>query len=230
MENLVTLTCPNCGAVTTSDQNCDYCGSLLIRLLKKGIQIENSDYKDNSKVFPELIDKLKHHLELQKASEYKDCFWMTVSNTGGRSFCRIENTPINTFSESDKKKGNLKIRMWFDGNSLLLPKFMNLDIFELFNGDRNVIARENKVYNYTLDLEEDVEGAARLISKVWNEVYRLDYGMRLSYLCVNKTVLSRETEEGNRRHQEALRKKEWLDYWWIPVIVISALIMLKNCA
>lgn len=32
MENLQTIVCPNCGAVTSSNKNCEYCGSILSRV------------------------------------------------------------------------------------------------------------------------------------------------------------------------------------------------------
>lgn len=46
MEQVQTIVCPNCGAVTASNQNCEYCGSMLTKvatvLCKKGDDVKSS--------------------------------------------------------------------------------------------------------------------------------------------------------------------------------------------
>ena len=46
MEQVQTIVCPNCGAVTASNQNCEYCGSMLTKvasiLCKEGDDVKAS--------------------------------------------------------------------------------------------------------------------------------------------------------------------------------------------
>ena len=70
MSELKTFVCPNCGANTTNAQNCEYCGSLLVRFVEKGIDLSHTTYLNNDAVFPGLITQLKYNLKLQeKVSE-----------------------------------------------------------------------------------------------------------------------------------------------------------------
>lgn len=63
---LKTFVCPNCGANTTNAQNCEYCGSLLVRFIEKGIDVKSISYLNNNEwVFPGLIENLQKNLQLQ---------------------------------------------------------------------------------------------------------------------------------------------------------------------
>ncbi|MBQ6191991.1 MAG: hypothetical protein IJK51_06815 [Bacteroidaceae bacterium] len=63
---LKTYVCPNCGANTTNAQNCEYCGSLLVRFVEKGIDVKSISYlNSNDWVFPGLIENLQKNLQLQ---------------------------------------------------------------------------------------------------------------------------------------------------------------------
>ena len=49
MEQVQTIVCPNCGAVTASNQNCEYCGSMLTKVasvLCKGADDVKASLKD----------------------------------------------------------------------------------------------------------------------------------------------------------------------------------------
>lgn len=59
------LRCPNCGANATNHQNCEYCGSLLVRFVDKGIDLSQTTYTSNAEVFPGLIQNLQQNLQLQ---------------------------------------------------------------------------------------------------------------------------------------------------------------------
>ena len=53
------IKCPNCGASSTNHTNCEYCGSLLVRFVDKGIDLSTTSYLTNDKVYAGLIDALK---------------------------------------------------------------------------------------------------------------------------------------------------------------------------
>ena len=62
---LKSLVCPHCGANTTNMQNCEYCGSLLVRFVDKGIDISNTSYNNGDNIFPGLLTELRNNLTLQ---------------------------------------------------------------------------------------------------------------------------------------------------------------------
>ena len=66
MENQVqTIVCPNCGANATNHQNCEYCGSLLVRFADKNIEIDESRYGHSAFRFSGLEEALTKNLEEQ---------------------------------------------------------------------------------------------------------------------------------------------------------------------
>lgn len=51
MPELKSYTCPNCGANTTDARNCEFCGSLLVRFVEKGIDLSQTTYLDDTETF-----------------------------------------------------------------------------------------------------------------------------------------------------------------------------------
>ena len=68
MPELKSYTCPNCGANTTDARNCEFCGSLLVRFVEKGIDLSQTTYLDDTETFPGLINALKQNLQLQEST------------------------------------------------------------------------------------------------------------------------------------------------------------------
>lgn len=68
MSDLKSYTCPNCGANTTNTRNCEYCGSLLVRFVEKGIDLSGTSYTNNDNVFPVILSELRKNLDLQIAN------------------------------------------------------------------------------------------------------------------------------------------------------------------
>ena len=66
MSEFKSYICPNCGANTTNSQNCDYCGSLLVRFVEKKINLSQTTYLDNTQVLPGLIKHLEQNLLMQE--------------------------------------------------------------------------------------------------------------------------------------------------------------------
>lgn len=62
------LVCPNCGANTSNHQNCEYCGSILVRFSDKGIAINESKYGKKSEPIKGLEEELKKNLISQKVN------------------------------------------------------------------------------------------------------------------------------------------------------------------
>lgn len=69
MENQVqTIVCPNCGANATNHNNCEYCGSLLVRFIDKGIELDEQKYGHEAFRFEGLEEALTQNLEEQAKS------------------------------------------------------------------------------------------------------------------------------------------------------------------
>ncbi len=183
--------CPNCGANTTNAQNCEYCGSLLVRFVERGIDLSHTSYTNNSGVFPGLIEELNRNLKLQEENPgvAVGTDLLKMVNTDYTSSINImsglewqDDTVSPEFDGSDKKQ--LCIALNFDTYTDVsepakkevnqrmdaeLAKFRQLDSFPLFtahncsytNDDGSHYGRE-----YAINFGEDAEGAARLISEI----------------------------------------------------------------
>jgi ribosomal protein L32 len=221
MENLTALTCPNCGAAATNHKNCEYCGSLLVRFVDKGIELAQTDYTSNIKVLPGLIAALKQNLEIQKenpaaavATDVIREVSVLKAGIGGSSILAsvINNLLTNDgkvfFPEVDMNDGkpHLMVAFAFDKHLLVDKqthnKFKKLRSFELFT------CYDKGCYEYAIDFGEDIEGAARILSEVLHEVYSVGYGTRLDY----KTTYG----EGNI-DEEREKNKPWYEryIWWL---------------
>ena len=60
------LRCPNCGANATNHQNCEYCGSLLVRFIDKQIALDENKYGSKSFKLKGLENALRRNLEEQE--------------------------------------------------------------------------------------------------------------------------------------------------------------------
>lgn len=189
---LKTYVCPNCGANTTNAENCEYCGSLLVRFVERGIDLSHTTYTNNDAVIADLIPELKRNLQLQKDNplgtaiatdiyklnddESADCIGIFSSGcqmawadgtiapfpTDKRGF-RIS-VSFNTYAD---------VNTFRDYNSkwdAQLARFQRLDSFPLFTPHQGAYtdfqgeARYSR--EYAIDFGQDVEGAARLISEI----------------------------------------------------------------
>lgn len=192
-----TITCPNCGANTTNAQNCEYCGSLLVRFVGKGIDLSKTSYTNDSTTFPGLTAELKRNLQLQEKNPEESVttdLLTEKANTGdaeglsihksGRC-CWKDGQDINL---SDSNTG-LTISFDFDtyiGNDdwqnqynkrieKRLKAFRKLDSFPLFTGHvcnaTDDDGNERYCREYAIDFGNDAEGAARLTSEILMKVY-----------------------------------------------------------
>jgi len=202
--------CPNCGAQITNLQNCEFCGSLLIRLQQQGINIEQAGYKDENKVFKGLVGALKQNLELQKATNLNEKNVLTEIIYDDYCIGNVANAGLNSSSGErffpnikDGEKNHLVVGFKFseetkDG----LRRFRNLDIYELFKEKVGFDDDNNKFYEYVIDFGADAEGAAHLLSKIIHEVEAIPYDAMIDYYTnsgddieINRAILRGESED-----------------------------------
>lgn len=187
---LKTITCPNCGATTTNPNNCEFCGSLLVRFADKGIDLSQTSYLNNEKVIPGLIPELKKNLMLQKTTDeivITDIYLRFPEGTSGRElnvirsgYANWENLYFPDFSSEkpillNNSKHGLVIVFSFREKEGERNRdhdvFKSLSSYSLYtqhveidNSEEPLLGRGVK-YTYAIDFGEDAEGAARLISE-----------------------------------------------------------------
>lgn len=229
------IKCPNCGASSTNHTNCEYCGSLLVRFVDKGIDLSTTSYLTNDKVYAGLIDALKQNLERQELSDsavetgilYKSSPTVKLSRKrhGVATVFRSGSTtwsdgdPINL---GDKTRG-LVIKFSFDkhaeGDDISDERierqhqeFKALGSFPLFTPHSGIYIRPGssgrfRSLEYAIDFGQDVEGAARLISEVLSKVYGIPEDAQLVYLGEEKLASAeKKVEEMQVEEEQELSK------------------------
>ena len=193
MSEIKSFVCPNCGANTTNTTNCEYCGSLLVRFVEKGIDLSQTVYLNNDKVLPGLIKHLERNLAIQKKEiAITDISW--IDQNGDKPTISVLTQSNAAWSDrrdieiSDANDG-LIIALSFDYyadsstesqqiNRLAKyqeQKFKKLPSFELFTPHNSIIYDDDvecqiTVHEYAIYFGHDAEGAARIISEILVEV------------------------------------------------------------
>ena len=234
------LKCPNCGANATNHQNCEYCGSLLVRFVEKGIDLSKTTYMTNEGVFPGLAEELRRNLRLQKENQDEP-----VVTDIDREFGKVENPEDSYLScvlrtgyaawqddsliDSYGKTEGLIIVFSFpyhlnnkDEDDYVEQtrhlRFKELDSFQLFT-ERILnynLDEDYTLHQYALDFGSDADGAARLISEIIQKVYLVPLSERITV----QTGVGDDID--NIRKQEEMRKGinstdgEWP--WWYYVV------------
>lgn len=65
---LKSLTCPHCGAETSNTKNCEHCGSMFVRFVANGIDIDYESYLLRRGRYPELFSELKKNIQFQEST------------------------------------------------------------------------------------------------------------------------------------------------------------------
>ena len=185
------LRCPNCGANATNHLNCEYCGSLLVRFVEKGIDLSKTTYMTNEGVFPGLAEELRRNLKIQrnnpdvvatdiyfnKVGSTSDYDAIGVLRTGGALW--QDDSPIDNYGKTDGFV--IVFNFDYDPNNPTEEdkveleqhlRFKKLNCFQLFT-EQNFVHKDGvlEMFEYALDFGCDPEGAARLISEIIQKVY-----------------------------------------------------------
>lgn len=184
--------CPNCGASITNQENCEYCGSLLVRFAVNNIDLTKTRYLDDNYVMPGLIRELEKNLKLQENTEVPVCtdiciFHPVESIWLGKyiQFVTIQGTNCEIELEDgkpylpEKRVGLCVIISLFTTQTGLLYKagrnkmlrqeneFRKLDSFSLF--DSYYFPPYGTAF--AIDFGKDVKGAARLVSEIVQKIF-----------------------------------------------------------
>ena len=220
-----TLVCPNCGANTTNTENCEYCNSLLVRFVDKGIDISNTSYLSEECAFPAIVTNLKQNLELQVKYPHEfvvtDIYWgckrrqyklMCVLQSGKCNWS--DGTPIRLGSND----GGLIVVIGFDDNheKNLIAKFKSLPSFPLFACHLSKSLGDSYT-EYAIDFGKDTDGAAKLISEILLQVY----GLKPEDEYFVFTNVGGEVEKSRK----AFNDKHGIPGWFIVLALIVCILL-----
>ena len=249
-----TIECPNCGAPATNHQNCNFCGSLLVRFADKGIDLSTTSYLNNDAVLPGLIKELEKNLELQQnEKEIIKTLLLKEDKTydvGFDNFCtvyssdQVEDTYGNLLLPNAKSP-SLCLVMFFDIYDSVLEaeyptlkdgriqkeKFEKLSAFPLFDvtchRKTNSEGLDLMEYCYYVECGSDIEGAARLISEIAIKVFGCKPDMSLTYFTGKNSSV--EEFFNNLTGVDAPSNGNDLKKWiWIGIGIIGGLIYLLS--
>lgn len=253
MSDTKQIICPNCGANITNTQNCEYCGSLLVRFVDKGIDMSKTNYLNDTKTYPGLINALKLNLQLQKSTEEPVATDIVgpVTNNERDFIGSILRSGYISYKDgspvpSESKNGISivfsfplflgKLEKEFEQYNVDIEyeheRFKTLDCFPIFmehisfytDSDGNKM----KEYQYFIDFGEDAEGAARLITKVWKEVYKIHFDANIEYYTnAGSDNISKCRNEINQElcDVEYNDDSESSQYWYYLILVIVGLLV-----
>lgn len=191
---LKVLRCPNCGAHTTDHNNCEYCGSLLVRFADKGIDVDTGKFATDATEYPGLLAELKRNLNLKDKTVSTDIMWSPKSGEfQSVSILRTENGTICWLDGKEEKglsKSGLTVVFAFilykepsidhDYNRQIeeqIAEFKQQKAFSLSIPhtctSKDGAGNERICNEYAIDFGQDAEGAAVLIGEVLKNVYKL---------------------------------------------------------
>ena len=142
-----TVVCPNCGANTTNLYNCEYCGSILVRYVAAGKEVDNQTFGKEVHIISGLAEALGKNLSLQKIKNENDVV-LTEIITPDQTVMQVIDTPncnigiltANPFGEGHE--GEIALRIPFEtmsedngfaeGEKLRLSWFKQQDYYFMF--------------------------------------------------------------------------------------------------
>lgn len=175
-----TIVCPNCGANVTNLKNCEYCGSILVRYIDKGVAIDEKIYGKNVLVIPGLEEELKKNLSLQEIRGENQLVITTMAISDRRGYQILESvkcnfgTSVPTSPFPNAETPSIALRVVFETRSTnpeeaaeekrRLQAFKQNNYFFMFTPQSHI-----KGMYYYIDFGSDVENAVKVISAIVNE-------------------------------------------------------------
>lgn len=202
-----TYVCPNCGANITNRLNCEYCGSLLVRFVDKGIDLSKTAMLNDEMVYPGMVDALRRNILMQDNCEEAVTTDFYIRNAHGvreiipGSVLRTgfsvwpDGNPLILSQRKDKR--GLVVAFGFSqyenpssdrqrsinrDDREALDRFRKIDSYPLFTQCECIVKDTDGVFKHTgyaVDFGEDAEGAAKILSEVYRKVRLIPEGVRL---------------------------------------------------
>lgn len=254
MPEIKSVVCPNCGANATNTTNCEYCGSLLVRFVEKGIDLSQTSYLNNDDVLPGLINHLKQNLVLQKEGKFPttDIMWSwfdeydCISVLAQKNRCVwLDKTEILHDDTTEGFLILLSFNIEDSDEQRMESQFRKLPSFKLFTQHTNFL--DNRTYSeYAISFGQDVEGAARIISEILLEVknWGEDDGKLadLAEYFIIGTNVGEEISQFRENTENYFKRKygfsedesqgsKW--FFWVSLaaaVLVWTLVLIKKCS
>ena len=228
------IVCPNCGANVTNLKNCEFCGSILVRYVDKGVSIDEKIYGENATVIPGLEEELKKNLSLQEIRGENQLVITTVADSDDRGYQILESvkcnfgTSVPTSPFPKAETPSIALRVVFETRSTnpkeaaeekrRLQAFKQSNYFFMFTPQSHI-----KGVYYYIDFGNDVENAVKVISAIVNE----DINITTTNFSFD-TILIDEKDTRNYSGvlvDDNIRRR---NIWWIVLCGITIMCMLLN--
>jgi len=175
MENLVALTCPNCGAATTNHRNCEYCNSLLVRFVDKKIEINQLHYGNEAKTFEGMEQVLE--AQYNRMIEGREDIYCSIINGFNGEYiigtASTHNLSIIT-TNYDYRSNGIAVYYTIGEDTERDNKFSKMDFFPLFTPTEN---REH----YWINFGKDFENASKILYRLIVELFDISPNIPLEY-------------------------------------------------
>lgn len=218
MEQVQTIVCPNCGAVTASNQNCEYCGSMLTKvataLCNEGDDIKTTlsdlGFGKSAYVSYKLVHAIENNIKQSQKHNAKTTCIIKCKYYG----CVITlNTPECGYPTV------LQIEFGMDNSSTYdeFTSFENSHLVKLFSirQEHNYLDMGSDYMICSLQLDDDTRTSAQIVQYILKEVFNInDSEIVLStYVTLNgeefKIVSAREKQAVDAEIEQD--EKEYLE-------------------
>ena len=173
MENSKTIVCPNCGAVSTNLDNCEYCGSILVKLASL-FQAEGKDVSKELKEIgigksvytnPIILSAVKMHIK--QSNKYDTEIYSKFSYRSSHDRCEQTRIKIELCSFHNSAP---ILKIFFDMTDEHDNRRFNFfenycDIYQLFE-----VEQDDCWMNCSLQLDNDARLTAQLIMYVITKI------------------------------------------------------------
>ena len=225
MQTIKQLTCPNCGANITNTQNCEYCGSLLVRFVDKGIDLAKTSYLNNSFVSNKLLKNLQQALKMQQQADGQPVVIDIYQRKDllGKEVCRNIGSVLrsgracfddDTSIPCDKTYGLCIIIGFYRWSNTAHEKFKSLDCFPLFTQRDCFDSKDGKVTEYYIDFGEDADGAHHILADIFKNVYDVSEEELECYVNVGHNNIRAFRDRFNRTNGVLdMSHQSWAESW-----------------
>jgi len=234
-DNLVkAIVCPNCGANTKNYHNCEYCGSLLVRYTAENKVVDEMTFGKDVPEIAGLKDELKKNLSFQRIKKSDDAVVTTITDRDGCVYqvlntmdCHLGTDTGNPFENSGEEGIAFRVTFEIRDNNIdfaeqekaRLRWFKQQNFFFLFTPQNH-----SKGIYYYIDFGQDVDNAAKLISKIIS----VDTDTSDIFGIETRMVTKKDLENVSGVIVNSGQEKRTRIGWIVGVIVLIIVIIIKS--
>lgn len=173
-----TITCPNCGANTTNHQNCEYCGSFLVRQVSRGVDVSNYIERIPSyhnEVILKLLKKSEDIIKQLRNLGLDNANYPALFIKFGNAWVGNETTGILVYYDNAKDSYCISIAtVELEGLGVSKEDFMNSEIGSFFTYSEEDCQDTDEwdMSTFEIGFGHDINGAADFICQLLDKVFR----------------------------------------------------------